>query len=843
MTSSYTTKKIFIDKNITIQNVKTLNHYTDYIPGDNKTITWQQATENVLKNAYLASVWDVAITDDVFYTQLKNQQSASMKKEISDNLTREELVRDFNKLLGLPVIFYHSNDKENFTFKGLKRLAIGVVIGVIQEIETGRTMCLFRCYNDGNGISAVYQIENAFLRGISIQFERTDGIVTYREISVCSVGRRPGTGVFQIWNLNNPIPLLNPDNPSEELKSYRYENIKSLKKNNEIPKYGTKYNVTKFKDPYTRIVFDNIQLPNFNSSIYFLLPDWFPQLNNNSATVNNNLSAFIILDEDEDDIIIDRNIDTNTTSRWSADLILMSNTNTLQPLQTTVNGTAPPAVIPPLGNTVSKNTAESSITEASTATMTDIPAVSSTTTTDASIAAKDVAVAATTTTTTTSEVPTDSMAIDSGAGATTTPVATDNNNAAAAAAVASNAVATSSSNAANNATTATETSTNGDIEMQLEDVARQFPDMMSHPGLSKLFPILKTQIERRQAAETDAENNKKIAAEKAKEAEIAKAKMEANTEAFHMAAQVNSNHFAHLLESSGMLMPAAKSHLEQNPITDDTTWGQIKKSPIGMNISKNTGEFIFRKRLVEEAGPEALTTYLKRQAAKQLGDDTMTDIAPDNLLKELNNSTTPAPVAITPPVSSNNNNTTATSNNTTATTTTTPVGNNNAADANTVSKNAAPTQVEIENKTQYNSLMSLFKNKGVHNHSLTHTLGNTVSKNAAPQVQQPLAPTVVIDATASSTPNYNMLLSTSLLELSRKRHAPDSNTVSMNQATTTRPPVQQQQQQPQQSQQPQQTQQQELVIPKTTSMMDLLGNKRAKTIEGASTMRNMFVSA
>ena len=227
-------------------------------------------------------------------------------------------------------------------------------------------MCVFKCFNDGNGQTAVYFMEQATLRGISIQFERNNGVVTYREISICSKGRRPDSGIYQIWELDSPPQLMSTTNSTEELLSFRYKHPPTLKKVNEIPKYGTGYNVTKFKDPYTRLVSDDIKFQDFNSSIYFILPNWFP-LNNNynkynyfdtivPATVVT--PSFFVYDSDSDceDCI-------DTIGLYSAELLNMSNTNTAQKASlpattvlaigtTTVNGKVVDVSKP---NVVSKN--------------------------------------------------------------------------------------------------------------------------------------------------------------------------------------------------------------------------------------------------------------------------------------------------------------------------------------------------------------------------------------------------------------------------------------------------------------------------------------------------------
>jgi len=201
------------------------------------------------------------------------------------------------------------------------------------------------------GASAVSMIERAMKRGISIQFERNDGIVTFREISLCKKGRRDNTWVYQIWVLEKPFILLDFSSPPTMMKSYTYTHHPSLNSQNEIPNYRG-YNVTKFKDPYTRLVTDDISLKNFKSDNIFILPNWIPNNNNKNKNLNllsSSFSNFSLEEEDSsswvpttDHQLLLNIISRNSEPLWEPSYFEMSNVNTATPPPSiTVNGKTP----------------------------------------------------------------------------------------------------------------------------------------------------------------------------------------------------------------------------------------------------------------------------------------------------------------------------------------------------------------------------------------------------------------------------------------------------------------------------------------------------------------------
>lgn len=128
-----TNKRIFLPNNIDIKNI--INLKRNGVPQVFKS-DFKDYRKYVNSRLYVCSMWPQALSQAEITRQLKDPTlTPREKKDLVDSLTKEELLRDWDKLIGLPFIDGHMNDEENFTFSTNTRDAFGMVIGVSEKLK------------------------------------------------------------------------------------------------------------------------------------------------------------------------------------------------------------------------------------------------------------------------------------------------------------------------------------------------------------------------------------------------------------------------------------------------------------------------------------------------------------------------------------------------------------------------------------------------------------------------------------------------------------------------------------------------------------------------------------
>lgn len=115
---------------------------------------------------------------------------------IAAALSSEELSVLREHLVGLEIIRHHRAE-----------MTLGVVVQAEQDSKTGSIYVLVRPYHDEHGCRLVRLLEFGGMKGCSLAHARLDNIVQLHEISVCSVGARPGTWLWNTVELIDPGPI------------------------------------------------------------------------------------------------------------------------------------------------------------------------------------------------------------------------------------------------------------------------------------------------------------------------------------------------------------------------------------------------------------------------------------------------------------------------------------------------------------------------------------------------------------------------------------------------------------------------------------------------------------
>lgn len=125
-------------------------------------------------------------------------------------LSRLELSRTVDHMIGLPILHTHAgNDpsEDRQLPNGHRRLTLGVVTDSYQDPHNGTVYVQLRFFDSPEARVTVAQIETGLLRGISLQHIREGQVLQLREVSVCLLGRHPGSRLQYIVEVPTDEPL------------------------------------------------------------------------------------------------------------------------------------------------------------------------------------------------------------------------------------------------------------------------------------------------------------------------------------------------------------------------------------------------------------------------------------------------------------------------------------------------------------------------------------------------------------------------------------------------------------------------------------------------------------
>jgi hypothetical protein len=324
-----TTKVVYFPENIRLKSVVPVDNYKP-IPGTD-TLTIQQCIRQQLSRTtlFLYRMWGPAET--LREKELRRHDpslSARDRDELDLLMSREELLVYWTSLIGLPILFAtaHLTNAEVATPLGISHEAHGMVVGAMQDTSTGETLCLVKIFDDGTAPSIVYSILTGKIRGCSIHYDVAGGPPTMRELSITRVGRRPGSGLVQVWNLETPYDLreLSGPNAGQPMKSYTYTYPKAITNYRPgVQMYPGGYNLYTFPQPYVTSIRDPTSLETFGNPVRFKVPSWFP-MSENRLPPSQPLGQFL------SHLALARK-KANTTSKHSVPLSIASSSSSSSP--------------------------------------------------------------------------------------------------------------------------------------------------------------------------------------------------------------------------------------------------------------------------------------------------------------------------------------------------------------------------------------------------------------------------------------------------------------------------------------------------------------------------------
>jgi len=141
-----TVKRIFLPGNISVKDIITIDEYKNEIMFSDYT-TLENHTQQRL---YVCSIWPEAMLQSERLKLIDDPKtSLKEKNNLLASLCKEELVQNWDKLIGLPVIDAHCDDESNPPFEGHTWEALGMVVGILQDMDTGETLVVIKFFDDG----------------------------------------------------------------------------------------------------------------------------------------------------------------------------------------------------------------------------------------------------------------------------------------------------------------------------------------------------------------------------------------------------------------------------------------------------------------------------------------------------------------------------------------------------------------------------------------------------------------------------------------------------------------------------------------------------------------------
>lgn len=209
----FTTKRIGYPDYVKILTVLPNDEYN---PPMHQVTSHPDFSQLVNTRLYLCQIWGVGIPTAEFERKYKLNpyaQTGQSIKELNDHL--EDLV-------GLPFVYNHPH--VNSDVGGNSYSILGMIVGYIQEQETGRMMGIVRLLDDVQGRMTAGMIEDGSYRGVSItlfwygnvEYDDNDKAthvgrdLEYIELSLCHVGKQRESCVSQIWEVEPMPPLVMP---------------------------------------------------------------------------------------------------------------------------------------------------------------------------------------------------------------------------------------------------------------------------------------------------------------------------------------------------------------------------------------------------------------------------------------------------------------------------------------------------------------------------------------------------------------------------------------------------------------------------------------------------------
>jgi len=163
------------------------------------------------KRIYVMSCYFKPFIQDVLETvRYSGDFPPAWEHEAHLAISREELIENSEDIIGLGLMIEH-RAAAMADPNGHYSRTCGVVTHILQAND-GTTLAGVRFFPTPDGIHAVSMIEHAVFFGASLHFRRINingrSIIVFREMSICTHGRRPGTGLVGIWEYNGVPPPL-----------------------------------------------------------------------------------------------------------------------------------------------------------------------------------------------------------------------------------------------------------------------------------------------------------------------------------------------------------------------------------------------------------------------------------------------------------------------------------------------------------------------------------------------------------------------------------------------------------------------------------------------------------
>jgi hypothetical protein len=311
--SSY---RFFFPSTIFIKDVLPLDHYANqHLKNKIPTSDWVKIARDTIfvyrswphshpYSYYMSAFSSINRSIEVLSSKLPSTYNQSEAKKIIDEINEmekhkrnldyqlsiEELKSMYNQFIGGPSIYEHidySKGKymEDTPNSNVKGKSIGMILGVIQDQNTGCTYSFVKYNGDVDGASATRAVALGISRGCSLQFTRLRGqhgsINTFREHTYCIQGRQPGTELVQMLNL---------DSSSEQLNCFSkiYTHPRDVDYSSELVNHCTGYTRQSFSNPIEITLSLGSEI--FTNSMWF--PSWYPRNKESIYTIKSNYTQF-----------------------------------------------------------------------------------------------------------------------------------------------------------------------------------------------------------------------------------------------------------------------------------------------------------------------------------------------------------------------------------------------------------------------------------------------------------------------------------------------------------------------------------------------------------------------